>query len=98
MQIRRIVSAGLCLAALATQSASGATPRRVLMTIKPLESEGPPVEGYFNPKELSLDKIVPWKTDSASTEADPIAQFAGPGPTSLSVTLTLDDKTDVRPA
>jgi hypothetical protein len=94
MTIRSIASVGLCAVAIATQ-VTGA-PRRVLGTIKPLESNKPAVEASFNPKELSVDKTVPWDTDPASTESDPAVQFAGPGSMALQVLLTLEDKSDVR--
>jgi hypothetical protein len=84
----------LCLAATAAQAAG---PRRVLATIKSLESDKPAVEAYFNPKELSIDKAVPWTVDASSTEDDPAVQYAGPAPRTLKVLLTMDDKVDVRP-
>jgi hypothetical protein len=94
MTIRSIASVGLCAVAIATQ-VTGA-PRRVPGTIKSLESNTPAVEASFNPKELSVDKTVPWDTDPASTESAPAVQFAGPGATALQVLLTLEDTSDVR--
>lgn len=87
--------AGLCVIAMATQ-AMGA-PRRMVAIIKSLESDAPAVQVYFNPKELSVDKVVPWIPDASGTEEEPAVLFGGAAAKSLDVLLNFDGNGDVRP-
>jgi len=99
MTIRSIASAALCVAAMAAPAAAAEQrplPRTMLVTIKPLEGKLPQVEAYFNPKELSVDKAVPWNTHPSSTETNPVAEYAGPAPQAMEALLSLQDSSDVR--
>jgi hypothetical protein len=95
MEIAAVVPTGLCLFAIATQAT--AANRRMLAVIQSLESDKPPIQVYFNPKELSIDKAVPWLTDAGGTEEEPAVLFGGAAAKSLDVLLSLDGNPDVRP-
>lgn len=58
------------------------------ITLKPAEGNLPQV--MFNPKEISIDKPVPWTKDKTSQSDEPVLEFSGAEPRTLSVELLLD--------
>jgi hypothetical protein len=66
------------------------------VSIESLEGQPVVVTAMFNPKELSVDKSVPWQTHPDSTEELPVAQYPGPEPTRLRLQLMFEDPSDVR--
>jgi len=50
----------------------------------------------YNPKELSIDKSVPWQRADDSTEDSPALEYLGPEPKTATVDLLFEDKLDVR--
>ena len=59
-------------------------------TFKPLEGSHSAVEVQFNPKELSVDKSVPWTKTKKSTESSPELEFTAAEPRTLTVELMFD--------
>jgi hypothetical protein len=56
------------------------------------------VSAYFNPKELSIDKKVPWNKHKSTKANNPVLEFTDAEPKDLSVELLFDGyekKTDV---
>jgi len=69
-----------------------------LATFKPLEGNLPPVEVQFNPKELSVEKNVPWTKDKKSDDDSPAVEYTSGEPKTLEVELmfdTFESKEDV---
>lgn len=62
----------------------------VLPTFKPLEGNLGPLEAQFNPKELSINKSVPWTKTKKSTEDAPELEFTEAEPQTLAVELMFD--------
>lgn len=55
-----------------------------------LDEKTKPIEAYFNPKEVSLDKAVPWNAHKASKADHHILEFTNAQPRVLSVELFFD--------
>ena len=56
------------------------------------------VAAYFNPKELSIDKKVPWNKHKSTKANNPVLEFTDAEPKDLSIELLFDGyekKTDV---
>ena len=56
------------------------------------------MSAYFNPKELSIDKKVPWNKHKSTKANNPVLEFTDAEPKDLSVELLFDgyeSKTDV---
>jgi hypothetical protein len=95
MRKRSLAVAGLCLAAASAQAA-GPSRRLAAVTIQPLDSDLPPIEAMYNPKEVSVDRSVPWRDDTEREEDPPSPQFVGHDPRRLNVVLEFADLSDVR--
>lgn len=70
----------------------------VLPTFRPLEGSLAPIEAQFNPKELSVEKKVPWTKTKKSTDDAPEVEFTEAEPKTLAVELmfdTFESKEDV---
>ena len=52
--------------------------------------ESKTIKALFNPKEISIDKQVPWQKHKSSRSDNPLMEFTGAKPASLSVELFFD--------
>jgi hypothetical protein len=64
------------------------------LLIVPLEGGGSPVEAYFNPKEIQVDKTVPWQKHKDSKADEPYLEFTGAEGRTLSMELLFDSFED----
>ena len=67
-------------------------------TIVNLDQPGHQVEAYFNPKEISVDKTIPWTPHDSARGDMPDLEFTKANPKTLKVELFFDcyeDKVDV---
>lgn len=72
-------------------------PQPLKCIIKNLDTQDE-VAAYFNPKELSIDKKVPWNKHKSTKANNPVLEFTDAEPKDLSVELLFDGyekKTDV---
>lgn len=60
----------------------------VTITLRPAEGNLPQV--MFNPKEISIDKPVPWTKHKSSQQDEPVLEFSGAEPQTLAVELLFD--------
>src|SRR5512147_531963 len=60
------------------------------LVIVPLEGGGAAVTAYFNPKEIQVDKTVPWQKHKDSKADEPWLEFTGAEGRSLSMELLFD--------
>jgi len=60
------------------------------LTIVSLETDDPPFVAQFNPKEIGIDKSVPWEKHRASEGDSPTLEFTGAEPKTLNVELLFD--------
>jgi hypothetical protein len=58
--------------------------------IEATEGARPSLDVMFNPKELSIDKGVPWKKHDASEADQPIMEYTASDPKTLACELTFD--------
>jgi hypothetical protein len=104
---RVIASLGLLLVASCNVSRAADTnaaaltrdPAGTLLVIRSLETKDA-VTAMYNPKEIDVDKAVPWQTSKKSQGDDPTLEFTAGEPKTLSVDLlfdTFEKQTDVRP-
>ena len=59
-------------------------------TFKPVEGNAPPFEVQFNPKEITIDKPVPWEKGKKSTDDSPALEFTAAEPKTLACELMFD--------
>ena len=52
------------------------------------------IQALFNPKEISIDKSVPWQKHKSSRGDNPLMEFTGAQPAKLSVELFFDTYED----
>ena len=64
------------------------------LLIVPLEGGGSPVEAHFNPKEIQVDKTVPWQKHKDSKADEPYLEFTGAEGRTLSMELLFDSYED----
>ncbi len=70
-------------------------------TLVNLDQPGNQVEAYFNPKEIGIEKKVPWNAHGTSKADVPALEFTNAGPKTLTFELFFDcyeDKLDVHRA
>jgi phage protein U len=100
MPIRCSTIAGLCLLAMASDARAGeqqqARKTRITVTIQPVDSDLSAVEATFNPREISVEKAVPWRTSRDSTEDSPAVDFTAPEPRRVTLHLDVEDVADLR--
>jgi hypothetical protein len=68
---------------------SGPIPRPLKCMIKNLDA-GTSVEAFLNPKEVSINKKVPWNKHKSSKADNPVLEFTDAEPKDLSVELLFD--------
>jgi Contractile injection system tube protein len=68
---------------------SDSIPKPTKCFIKSLDT-GDQVDAYFNPKELSIDKEVPWNQHKSTKSNIPVLEFTDAKPKTLSVELLFD--------
>ena len=68
---------------------SNSIPKPLKCMIKNLDT-GEKVEAYFNPKELSIDKRVPWNKHKSTKADNPVLEFTDAEPMELQIELLFD--------
>ncbi|HTE53309.1 MAG TPA: phage tail protein [Kofleriaceae bacterium] len=64
-------------------------PKPLKCMIKNLDT-GVELKAYFNPKELSIDKKVPWNKHKSTKANNPVLEFTDADPKDLSIELLFD--------
>jgi hypothetical protein len=89
---RSILLAAVCLAASAFAAPPNVQPgfKKVKAAFAPLEGGLPPLELQFNPKEIPVDKQVPWQKHKNSEGDDPTLEFTAAEPKTMTLELLFD--------
>lgn len=69
---------------------SSAKTRLEKVVIGSLDDPGKGVEAQYNPKELSIEKTVPWQEHKVTRQNDPDLEFTGGGARTMNLELTFD--------
>jgi len=64
------------------------------LLVVPLEGGGETVTAMFNPKEIQVDKTVPWQKHKDSKADEPMLEFTGAEGRELSIELLFDSFED----